>query len=151
MPGIRMPGMSPGIQLLLLNLQPMRRIPPPLPLLKMTWKQCWMLQELVWRTCSWLLRIHWHLPILRRLCFFQARALLLLRQQFRALRLLRVWFRLVFRAQPGRNLSRPPQAPSVCTGSLSCCARSRSLGTAQQKEEQGADSTLGQDKQQVFE
>ena len=126
-----------------LNLQPMRRIPPPLPLLKMIWKQCWMLQELVWRTCIWLLRIHWHLPILRRLCFFQARALLLLQQQFRALRFLRVWFRRVFRAQPGRNLSRPPQAPSVCTGSLSCCARSRSLHSSTKGRARGS-STLGQ-------
>ena len=41
-------------------------------------------------------------------------------------------------------LSRPPQAPSVCTGSLSCCARSRSLHNSSTKTRARGSSTLGQ-------
>ena len=95
------------------------------------WRQCWILQHLVWRICSWLLlrvhlhltilqiwffrlllRVHVHLTILQIWFFHQTVALLILR--FHALQ--RLLLSRVSRVHsPSHSLSRPPPRAVVCT------------------------------------
>ena len=111
-----MPGLNPGLS----------QLPSTHLCRRKRWRQCWILQHVLWRICSWLLlRVHLHLTILQ-IWFFRR---LLLRVQVH-LTILQIWFFhqtvavLILRFHlsrvsrvhcPSHSLSRSPPRAVVCT------------------------------------